>query len=300
MANVLTTDKVALPMTVANGIWDTTQRGSVVVALSQATPMLFGESNVMTFDTHPKAEYVGEGQAKANSEFEFGVRTVTPKKVQVTMRFSDEVLIADEDYQLGVLQKLAEAGGQSLARALDLGVIHGINPLTGQALTSVKDPIINCSHVSSSAASKTDPEQDIEAAAALLINEGYVPNGVALDNKFAFKLVTSRYPDGRKKFPEIGISIDPTYVSGVRASVSDTVSAVNESKTISNLLAVVGDWSHFVWGVQRDMGVEIIRYGDPDGKGDLARYNQVALRLEVIYGWALLSTKAFACVKQGE
>jgi hypothetical protein len=38
----------------------------------------------------------------------------------------------------------------------------------------------------------------------------------------------------------------------------------------------------------------MIRYGDPDGQGDLKRNNQVAFRAEVVYGWGIADLNAFA------
>jgi hypothetical protein len=69
----------------------------------------------------------------------FGTKTITPKKVQVTLRFNEEVLWADEDYQLGVLQTVGNAAGTALSRALDLGVYHAINPLTGTAISGLSE-----------------------------------------------------------------------------------------------------------------------------------------------------------------
>ena len=50
------------------------------------------------------------------------------------------------------------------------------------------------------------------------------------------------------------------------------------------------------WGVQRDLPLEVITYGDPDGQGDLKRKNQIALRVEIVYGWAVMDLDAFALV----
>ena len=41
----------------------------------------------------------------------------------------------------------------------------------------------------------------------------------------------------------------------------------------------------------------MIRYGDPDGNGDLQRNNQVAFRAEVVYGWGIADLSAFALIK---
>ena len=61
--------------------------------------------------------------------------------------------------------------------------------------------------------------------------------------------------------------------------------------------AIVGDFTAIKWGVQRSVPIEVIRFGDPDGQGDLKRANQIALRLEIVYGIPIMSTDAFAVVK---
>jgi hypothetical protein len=48
--------------------------------------------------------------------------------------------------------------------------------------------------------------------------------------------------------------------------------------------------------VQRELPVELIRFGDPDGQGDLKRKNQIALRLEVVFGWYVFADR-FAVVE---
>ena len=60
--------------------------------------------------------------------------------------------------------------------------------------------------------------------------------------------------------------------------------------------AIIGQWDAFRWGVQKDIPVEVIKYGDPDGLGDLKRKNQIALRAEIVYGWAIMDLDAFALV----
>ena len=107
------------------------QTGSTVAALHGREPMKFGTGEIPTFTTLPKAEFVAEGQQKSPTPVGFGTVQTSPHKAQVTMRFNEEVKWADEDYQLGVLTALAEAGAVALARALDLGLYYRINPLPG-------------------------------------------------------------------------------------------------------------------------------------------------------------------------
>ena len=39
----------------------------------------------------------------------------------------------------------------------------------------------------------------------------------------------------------------------------------------------VGDFATIRWGIQKTIGLEIIRYGDPDGGGDLVRVGRIDL-----------------------
>ena len=45
---------------------------------------------------------------------------------------------------------------------------------------------------------------------------------------------------------------------------------------------------------KENMKMEIITTGDPDGLGDLKRYNQICIRAESYIGWGILDPNAFA------
>jgi HK97 family phage major capsid protein len=100
----LATSGLSLPNHLASGLWSKVQTGSTVARLSGQEPMMFGTTQLMTFTGKPKGEVVAEGANKSQSQPAFGTKTVVPRKVQVTMRFNEEVLWADEDYQLNVLE----------------------------------------------------------------------------------------------------------------------------------------------------------------------------------------------------
>jgi HK97 family phage major capsid protein len=287
---VLASSNITLPKNIAAGIWEKATTGSTVAQLSGAEPLQFGDTTVMTFNTRPRAEYVAEAGQKGSSAVAFGTKTITGKKVQVTLRFNEETDWADQDYQLGILSTVGNSMGDALARALDLGVYHAINPLTGTAISGLSENITDTTQ-SVEVAGSADTE--VESAAGLVIASGYVPNGIALDPKFAWTLATARYTDGRKKYPDLGFGTNITNFEGLNASVSSTVSATPEA-TDTKVRGIIGDFRTLRWGVQRRIPVTKIEYGDPDGQGDLKRQNQFALRAEVVYGWALMDINAFA------
>lgn len=296
---VLATSNITLPTNIADGMFSKATTGSAVGALSGQEPQKFGQVTHMTLTGRPRAELVGEGANKSSTNATFGTKVVSPHKFQVTMRFNEEVKWADEDYQLGVLDTLADEGSVALARALDLGVFHGINPLAGTVAAGIvaNDRIVTTSNaVELVTATLTTPDTVIEQAAGLVIADGYVPNGIAFDPTYSWTIATARYSDGRKKYPELGFGTNITSFEGLNAFSTSTVSGTPEASANTNVKAIIGDWSLLRWGVQRRIPVELIEFGDPDGQGDLKRTNQIALRLEVVYGWGIMDLDGFAKV----
>jgi hypothetical protein len=296
---LITTAGLVLPRNIAEGMFSKATTGSAIATLAASQPQQFGDVTHMTLTGRPRAELVGEGGQKGLTGATFGSRVATPKKFQVTMRFNEEVRFADEDYQLGILTMLADEAGVALSRALDLGGFHGINPRTGTAAAAllVGDRIATTTNsVEITTATLGSPDLLIEQAAALIIADGYIPNGVAFEPRYAFSTATSRYEDGRKKFPELGFGQELSSFEGLAAFSSSTVSGLPEADD-TNVKAIVGQWDAFRWGVQRNIPIELIEFGDPDGTGDLKRNNQIALRAEVVYGWSVMDLDAFAVVR---
>lgn len=297
MAALITND-FEIPNNIAQGIFKKAQAGSALALLSGARPQKFGTSTNWVLTAAPKAEIVGEGAKKSPTPTAYAPKTVTPVKLQVTMRFSQEVQWADEDVQIGVLQDLSENAGIALGRALDLIGIHKMNPLSGETSELLKEGIGDTTKAATLAEDKYDVA--VEAAAGLIIDAGYTPTGIALDPALSFGIATMRDTTGRRMYPELGYGIGVTNLEGMKAAVSDTISAKGEAKTATNLLGIVGQFDAFRWGVQRSVGAHLIEFGDPDGLGDLQRQNQIALRAEVVYGVGIMDLDAFAkIVKAG-
>ena len=293
MAAIITTD-FTLPTEYTEGIFKKAQTESVLARLSGARPQKFGESNVMVLSSAPLAELVAESAEKSPTPTAYSTKTVVPFKLQVTMRTSNEVMWADEDYQLGILADMSDNAGKALGRALDLVGIHKLNPLAGTVATTVTEGIADTSNTST--LSGTAYDEAIEAAAGLVITAGYTPTGIALDPTLSFGLSTMRDTTGRKIYPEIGFGVNLSSFEGMTAAVGDTVSASKEAATATGILGIVGDFDAFRWGVQRNIAAKTIEYGDPDGLGDLQRLNQVAIRAEVVYGIGIMDLDAFATI----
>ncbi|MFC7430988.1 MULTISPECIES: phage major capsid protein [unclassified Agrococcus] len=282
--------KVLMPRTIADGMVKQAKSLSTVAQLSPREPMRFGEVDIITFNDIPKMEYVEESGEKSSSSTSFGSVKAKPHKGQVTLRFSNEVEWADEDQQLGVLREVADAGQVALSRGLDLGLLHRINPLSGTVITGWDNYVTATTKNVEQATG--DADDDFRAAVGLLMS-GSTPsqvNGAAIDPRFAWALSNLKKRDGSgetsdQRYPQLGFGTNITDFMGVPTAVGDTVSGTPEAAD-TGVRAIVGDFVNGIrWGVQRELPIEIIRFGDPDGQGDLKRKNEIALRLEIVYGW---------------
>lgn len=290
----LKTSNLVLPTEVQRGIIKKVQDGSAVAALSGSEPVLFGDTTLVSLGDTPRAEFLGESEEKGSSTMSLSSVVASPRKAQTTLRTSDEFLWADQDYRLGVFQEISGLIAKSLERALDFGVLHAINPKSGATMSGVP-------HVTSTdkvIESGDDAELDIEAAYGLLIADGEVPDGLALDPALAFSLATKRDDAGRRVFPDM--PLNPRALgnfSGLPTHVGSTVPGTPEAASDTGIRGILGDWSSGVrWGIARQIPLEIIQYGDPDGGGDLKRKNEIAIRAEVAWVWHAFAEK-FAVIK---
>ena len=282
-----------MPREIADGMVKKTLSTSTIAKLSAQEPMRFGKTDIITFNDLPRAQFVEENGDKESTSGSFGSVTAAPHKAQVTMRFSQEVQWADDEHQLGVLRTLASAGADALSRALALGVFHRINPLNGQAITTWTNYINATTKRVELGKGGSDPDADFRVAAGLIINDldtGVQVTGAALDPKFTWALANLMVKDGAgvtstPRYPQLGLGADVSSFMGVPVAVGSTVSGLPEAAD-TKVRAIVGDFTGGIrWGIQKELPVELITYGDPDGQGDLKRKNQIALRLEIVYGW---------------
>lgn len=294
--------QVLMPRNIADGMIKASKTLSTVAQLSAREPQRFGNVDYLTFNDFPKMEYVEEGSNKASTQAGFGSVTAKPHKGQVTLRFNEEVQWLEEDYQLGILREVAAEGQVALSRGLDLGLFHRINPLTGSVISGW-DNYVTATTKRVEMTAEADADDEFRAAVGLLVNSPTPKqvNGAAFDPRFSWELSELKKRDGsgetsEQRYPQLGFGTAVSDFKGIPVAQGDTVSGTPEAAD-TKVRAIVGDFQNGIrWGVQRELPIEIIRYGDPDGQGDLKRKNQIALRLEIVYGWYVFADR-FAVVE---
>lgn len=293
---VLATGDLDLPDNLMTPWLGKIRGGSTLAALSPSEPQRFGKGRAMVFDSG-EAELVSEGGQKSSNDITSTVQSVEPHKFQKTVRMNEEVQWADEDGQTDAVRQVLAQIQPALSRALDFGGIHGINPKTGAVASSITQKIASTTNIVTRA-SGDKPYANLDAADALVLADGFVPEGVALDPALAALFSSLRAGQTEQKlYPNFRLTTEVSELDGHRSSVSRTVGAVGIATVASKILGIVGDFSAFRWGIQKQIGLEVIKYGDPDGQGDLKRNNQIAVRAEVVYGWGVGDLDAFALIK---
>lgn len=292
----ITTSNIVLPKEVAKGIISKVRDTSTIQALSAATPRLFKDVDHMTFTTEPEAEFVGEGGQKSPTPTDLGNVSAGIHKAHVTVRMSDEVKWADEDNQLEIVDSVIDAGSAALGRALDYGVYHAIDPLSGGAVSNMTALTAGVTAAGNNVTSTADAAADLDALVDK-VNESYEITGIALSKTWANTLRKIRVQaTGQRLYPEIPINLKVGSLDGIKAATSSTVNG-SRATTATGVLAILGDFDLIKWGIVRDLGLEVIETGDPDGLGDLKRLNQIAYRLEIVYSWAVIDPAGFAVLK---
>lgn len=286
------TTNIKLPVEIAKDLVSKVVDTSVIQTLSASSPAIFANRASILFTQDPEAEIVGE--STQHSSQTVGLKPVdhTIKKLSVTVRFSNEVQWADEDSQLQIVDTIVDKSATALGRGLDYLVFHALNPATGMAASGLTALTAGATAVTAT----TDPVADLDALADA-VDPGYSISGIGLSKAYASSLRKVRVKNtGLRMFPEIPINLNTGVVDGLVAATSNTVSGAL-AKTATKVLAVMGDFNLIKWGIVRDINIEIIETGDPDGLGDLKRLGQIAYRAEVVYSYAVVDPKGFAVLK---
>ena len=284
-----------LPPEIAQGMINLVRGKSSLARLSAARPVSFNGNEFFTFNFDNEVSIVGESAAKVNGGVTVTPVTVRPYKFEYGARFSDEFMIASEEYQMDVLRQFAEGFAAKAARGMDIAAFHGFNPRAGSASTVVGTNHFD-SVVTQTATTTADPSVDVETAIALVQGNEHDVTGMALAPAFRTALAqlkksgTSNEP----MFPELGWGATPGVINGLPVDTNSTVSFGAGTKD----RAIVGNFRDFFrWGSAKGISIEVIEYGNPDNDataGDLKGHNQIYLRGECYIGWGILVPGAFA------
>lgn len=258
---------------------------SSLVKLAKKMPVAFSGNDIFTFAMDGEVSIVGEGENKPAGDASLPPVSVSPIKVVYQHRLTDEFLRATEEKALGMLSAFTDGFAAKIARGIDIMAFHGVNPADLVASSKIGTNHLDTVQHVVYAAGK--PEEALTAAVAAIGDNDVT--GYAMCKSFAADLGSYK-ESGISQYPEFKLGANPGKLVGTACDVNSTVNKGN-----ADALAYVGDFERaFRWGYADNIPMEVIKYGDPDGQGDLKRTNEVVLRAEAWIGWAILDKDAFA------
>lgn len=270
---------------------------SSLALLSGQEALPFVGKDIFVFDFSSDIAIVAEGAAKPAGDATVSPVKMIPLKVVYGMRVNDEFVNASEEKQVEYLDKFVEGFAKKLGAGLDKMAMHGFNPATKTTAASIGN---NCfdkavtANVVTYDASAADA--NIDDAIALIEGGEYQANGMAISTTMR-GAIANLTANGARKYPDFAFGGCPENLGSMKLDSNITVSAKATDGTDTDH-AIVGDFANcFKWGIAKELPLEVIEYGDPDGAGDLKRNNQVYIRSEAYIGWAIMDPTAFARIK---
>lgn len=282
------------PSELATEMFNKVKGHSSIAKLVGQDPIPFNGKDVMTFSMDSDVSIVGESANKPAGGATVAAVQIRPVKVVYQSRISDEFMYASEEAKLDYLTAFAEGFSKKIGEGMDKMMIHGVNPATGSASN-----IIGNNHIDyivtnyASGANKVtytsgtdDADAKLEAAIGKLEGEA---NCAILNPTFRDD-IAAQGSDDKRKYPEFAWGAVPANLGQVALDQNKAVSA-NSSKD----RAIVFNKDAVKWGFVKEIPLEVIEYGDPDGAGtDLKQANEVLLRSEAYIGWGFLDNSQFA------
>lgn len=275
------------PAVLATEMFSLVKGHSSLAKMAGAEPIPFAGKDVFTFNFASDVSVVGEGAAKPAGDATVTPVQIRPIKVVYQSRVSDEFVNASEEAQLEYLKAFADGFAKKLAAGLDKMAMHGVNPATGSASNVIGTNHLDAVIQSGNTIDISDENVDADVALEMAIDKIEEANGVILSPSMRSDIATLTGANGRK-YPEFAWGATPADMGGM---------AVDTNSTVGTVKAYVGNFEAFKWGFAKEMPLEVIEYGDPDGTGhDLKQYNEVCLRSEAYIGWGFMSAAEFAKV----
>lgn len=267
---------------------------SSIAAMADAEPIPFTGKDIFTFSFANDVSVVGEGGNKPAGDAAVTPVQIRPVKIVYQSRVNEEFMYAAESEQMDVLSAFADGFAKKLGEGLDIMAFTGKDPKSGNASDSIGNNhleyIVPGSHAVKYIKGTNNPVTQLNAA----IGKVGDPNGIILAPAFRTDIAKLAAATGSNApaYPEFNFGGYPTQLGNCKLDVNSSVAAKS-----SGLNAVVADWDAFRWGYAKELPIEVIEYGDPDGAGtDLKRANQVLIRSEAFIGWGFLDPNAFAVV----
>ena len=290
------TKSTLFPAQLEKEIFNAVKGKSAIAALSANEPIPFVGKDIFVFSMDGDVSVLGESDPKPDGGATVTSVPIRPVKVVYQSRVTAEFMYASEEQQLNTLSTFAEGFARKLAKGLDIMAGYGYDPATGQASNVIGNNHLayainnynSGSNVIDYTAGTDNPVDKVEEA----ISKLYDINGIALSADMRQDIAELKATSGGAlpAYPEFAFGGAPAQLGAAKLAVSNGLDA-------ADIYGIVGNFDAFRWGFAKELPLEVIEYGNPDGGTyDLKQANEVLLRSEAFIGWGILDPAEFAMV----
>lgn len=293
-----------LPKNLVGPIFDQAQESSLVMKYGQAIPVTYGETVIPTTTKRPEVGQVGngtsneqrEGGVKPLSGTAWDTRSFSPIKLATIVTVSEE--FANTNPQ-GLFTQLQGDLAYAIGRGIDLAVFHGKQPLSGGALAGIdtNNVIANTTNYRNL---KNGKIYDDLLDGYDLVSEKFEFGGWAADPRIRSRLVREavwKDNNGNTDANRVDLSAKSGDILGLPAQFGRAVGGDLGAATDSGLRIIGGDFSQLRYGFADQIRVKITDTATLTDANNQAvsmwQTNQVAILIEVTFGWVLGDKQAF-------
>ena len=294
----MATNMLNLPEELVTEIFSKVKGHSALANLSAQMPLPFNGVKEFVFSASGEASIVAEGAAKPAGSASFTPVVIRPLKFLYQARVSDEFIHSSEEARLPYLKSFGEGFAVKIARGFDIAAMHGLDPRTATAVTTLATNCFDGVVTNVVTYNASTPDDNLDSAVQAIVALNGIVNGLAISPAFGAAMAGVKV-NGVVQYPEFRFGGAPALFAGYKLDMNNTVPVIATGGNADH--AIIGDFDNaFRWGYAKNMPLEVIEYGDPDGTGrDLKQYNEVCLRAEAYIGWGILDKDSFAVVRVG-
>lgn len=301
-----------LPPIVTGPIFDIAQEQSLVMKLGRRIPVQYGETVIPTTTKRPAVGQVGSGTTNAQREgglkplsgTAWDTKSFSPIKLATIVTVSEEFLRKDPQ---GLYTQLQSDLGYAIGRGIDLAVFHGREPLSGNTLAGIDTSNVICGTPNTINLRNGNVYNDLLDGYDIVNGQyKYEFNGWAVDPRFRSRMlresiVTAFGTPNAPAVPlngsqAIDLSTTTSQVLGLTAHYGRGVGGDLDAATDSGYRVVGGDFQQLAYGFADQISVKTSTEAtltDGTNTVNLWQTNQVAILVEVTFGWVLGNQNAF-------
>lgn len=273
-----------VPDQLGDALQNTIYRESAVASLAKRELLVGKRAVYPVYAGRPTAAFVAEGAAKGVTGAEFSNLTLNVKKIATNVIYTEE-LLEDARIDPRVLVNADVEGAFA-----DLVDSHALGYAAGVAITSSFDSEVGTSSATLELGSGGDAVAvAVSAAMATIEANGGRPNGIVAagdvrgllrDARGAVETTAPVFTEGYTREPDSLYGLPIRYTSNLDALPAGA----------GKVALIVGDWSHAILGIRKDIQVRFTDQATLDVGGTLHhlwQQNKIAAQWEMRVGFVV-------------